>query len=164
MSGSSFRLGNALRALALGASWVVVLAALAMGCGSGTPAGTHTAAGAPAASAPGVAAPAASAPGWGARVGFRSRTRLAEHFAKHGADMGAASAEEYLRLAQGLRDRPAGGDVLELKRADGAVCRFDRASGAFLAANADGTIRTFFKPRDGERYFERQAYLPHGAP
>lgn len=63
----------------------------------------------------------------------------------------------YLAAAQALRDAPAGGDVLELRRRDGVVTRFDRASGAFLAVNRDGTIRTFFKPNDGAAYFRRQA-------
>ncbi|MFN8587239.1 MAG: hypothetical protein U0704_05500 [Candidatus Eisenbacteria bacterium] len=98
--------------------------------------------------------------GFGAAVGFRSEQRLAEHFDKHGREFGAASEAEYLALAQALRDRPAGGDVRELTRADGVTCRFDRASGAFLAFNRDGTIRTYFKPNDGERYFERQAERP----
>lgn len=61
-----------------------------------------------------------------------------------------------MRRAQELRDRQAGGDVLEIKRADGVVTRFDRSSGDFLAFNPDLTIRTFFKPNDGERYFQRQ--------
>jgi pyocin large subunit-like protein len=56
-----------------------------------------------------------------------------------------------------LRDTPAGGDVLEAVRDDGVVTRFDRASGAFIAFDASGVIRTFFRPRDGERYFHRQA-------
>jgi hypothetical protein len=94
-------------------------------------------------------------------IGFRSRERWMEHFAKHGGDFPGADAERYLRLAQGLRDRPAGGDVLELRRDDGAVSRYDRASGAFLAFDADLTIRTFFKPNDGEAYFRRQAERMH---
>ena len=92
-----------------------------------------------------------------AETGFRSHARLVEHFEKHGAEFHAASAQEYLRLALALRDRPAGGDVLERVRDDGAITRFDRASGAFIAFDRDGTIRTFFKPNDGERYFDRQA-------
>ncbi|HTR96775.1 MAG TPA: hypothetical protein VMH61_02640 [Candidatus Acidoferrales bacterium] len=115
----------------------------------------------PAARAAAAAAPSAPAPRFGAAVGFRSRARLAEHFAKHGAEVHAASADDYLRLAQALRDRPAGGDVLEEVRGDGVTCRFDRASGAFLAFESDGTIRTFFRPSDGERYFERQLARPH---
>ena len=71
----------------------------------------------------------------------------------------------YLRAAQTLRDAPAGANVLELRRNDGVVTRFDKASGAFLAVNGDGTIRTFFRPNDGEAYFRRQATRsPGGGP
>lgn len=93
--------------------------------------------------------------------GFTSRRHLEEHFKKHGAEFNAADAEQYLALAQQLRDKPVGGDVLEAKRPDGTYSRFDKASGAFIACNADGTIRTFFKPNDGERYFRRQINRPH---
>lgn len=68
----------------------------------------------------------------------------------------------YLRAAQTLRDQAAGGAVLELRRNDGVITRFDKASGAFLAVNRDGTIRTFFRPNDGEAYFRRQASRSHG--
>jgi pyocin large subunit-like protein len=113
----------------------------------------------------GAAPPAATGPGDAnsrADVGFASAERMREHFAKHGREFGASSAEEYVRLAQVLRDRPAGGDVLEAVRADGVATRFDRASGAFLAFDADGTLRTFFRPNDGEAYFRRQLSREHG--
>ena len=90
-------------------------------------------------------------------IGFRTPELLAEHFQKHGRQFGAADEGAYLKLAQALRDRPAGGDVLELKRADGTITRFDRGTGAFLAFDPDLTVRTFFKPVDGEAYFHRQA-------
>lgn len=90
-------------------------------------------------------------------IGFATRQKFAEHYRKHGAEFGAVSREEYLRRAQQLRDRAAGDGVLEQVRADGVVTRFDRASGAFLAFNPDLTIRTFFKPNDGEAYFVRQS-------
>ncbi|MCC6927714.1 MAG: hypothetical protein IT359_01875 [Gemmatimonadaceae bacterium] len=95
--------------------------------------------------------------GFGADVGFRSRQRLDEHFEKHGAEFGAIGKGEYLRQAQALRDAPVGGDILELRRGDGTVSRFDKSAGSFVAFDDDGTIRTFFKPNDGERYFRRQA-------
>jgi pyocin large subunit-like protein len=66
------------------------------------------------------------------------------------------SRAEYLTAAERLRDEPAGGPVIEARRADGVITRFDRTSGAFLAFDPDGTIRTFFKPSDGEAYFRRQ--------
>lgn len=114
--------------------------------------------GAPSAGTASVVAPAtAPATGFGATVGFRSQRRLDEHYAKHGSEFGRISRAEYLRRAQQLRDTPLGGDVLELRRGDGTSSRFDRASGAFIAFDADGTIRTFFRPNDGEAYFRRQA-------
>ena len=100
------------------------------------------------------AAPAITRPD----VGFRSRGALDDHFRKHGREFGPATTrDEYLRRAQTLRDAPAGGPVLELKRPDGVITRFDRRTGDFGAYNPDATIRTFFRPNDGEQYFHRQA-------
>ncbi len=101
-------------------------------------------------------APAARAAESG--IGFRNAARLAEHYAKHGREFGDITEAEYLRLAQQLRDAPVSANVLELVRpSDGVISRFDRASGAFLAVDRDRTIRTFFKPNDGEAYFRRQS-------
>ena len=89
--------------------------------------------------------------------GFRSRRQFEEHYAKHGREFGNISAQEYLARAQALRDAPAGGPILEARTPDGIISRFDRRSGAFGAFNPDRTIRTFFIPNAGERYFHRQA-------
>ena len=89
--------------------------------------------------------------------GFRSQQQLDEHFAKHGAEFGNISKADYLRLAQDLRDATVGGPILEDRRSNGEFSRFDRRKGYFGAYNPDRTIRTFFIPNDGERYFHRQA-------
>lgn len=89
-------------------------------------------------------------------VGFASRERLFEHYKKHGSEFGNVSIEDYLRIAQAVRDHPAGATIIEAVRADGVTTRFDRETGTFLAFNRDGTIRTCFKPNDGEAYFRRQ--------
>ncbi|MCU0618919.1 MAG: hypothetical protein MUF21_10295 [Gemmatimonadaceae bacterium] len=91
------------------------------------------------------------------REGFASRRRLAEHFAKHGAEFPGLTMPQYLAAAQALRDAPTSDAVLELERADGVITRYDRRDGSFIAFARDGTIRTFFRPNDGERYFRRQA-------
>ena len=124
---------------------------------------TRPPAAAPPAAGPEVAPAPASAPATSS-VGFRDAQHLAEHFRKHGAEFGAITEAEYLRRAQALRDRPAGGDVLEARRADGVVTRFDQGEGAFLAFDPDGTIRTYFRPNDGEAYFRRQLKRPAGTP
>ncbi len=90
------------------------------------------------------------------KIGFATRQRLLDHFEKHGREFGRITSREYLLMAQDLRDRPKGPGVLESVRRDGVATRFDRKSGAFLAFNRDRTIRTYFKPNDGEAYFHRQ--------
>jgi pyocin large subunit-like protein len=92
--------------------------------------------------------------------GFRTPALLDEHFAKHGAEFGSISKGEYLRLAQELRDAPVGGPILESRRPSGEFSKFDRRHGYFGAYNRNGTIRTFFIPNNGERYFRRQAQRP----
>ncbi len=97
---------------------------------------------------------------WAEGPGFRSQAQLDEHYHKHGSEFGHISKQDYLRLAQELRDAPAGGEILEARRADGEFSRFDRRHSYFGAYNPDRTIRTFFIPNDGERYFRRQARRP----
>jgi len=95
--------------------------------------------------------------------GFRSRALLDEHYQKHGMEFGHISKDEYLHLAQELRDAPLthGGPILEARGLHGEFSRFDRRRGYFGAYNRDLTIRTFFVPNDGERYFRRQAERSH---
>ncbi len=95
--------------------------------------------------------------GWGAGVGFVDQRRLDEHYEKHGAAFGRITRQDYLHQAQLLRDAKAGDPILETVRSDGVTTRFDRQTGAFIAFNANGVIRTFFKPNDGERYYRRQS-------
>jgi pyocin large subunit-like protein len=94
---------------------------------------------------------------WASGPGFRSARLLEEHYQKHGSEFGAVSKQEYLRLAQELRDAPVGDPILESKRDNGEFSRFDKNKGYFGAYNPDRTIRTFFIPNEGERYFRRQA-------
>ncbi|MEO8662754.1 MAG: hypothetical protein ABI693_30110, partial [Bryobacteraceae bacterium] len=69
--------------------------------------------------------------------------------------------EQYLGLAQELRDASKGDDILEAVRDDDRVItRFNKKLGYFGAYNSDRTIRTFFIPVDGVRYFQRQARRP----
>ncbi len=94
---------------------------------------------------------------FGPTIGFADQRRLDEHFEKHGSEFGRITKQDYLRQAQLLRDTKVGGPVLEAVRRDGVVTRYDQQTGAFIAFNPNGVIRTFFKPNDGERYWKRQA-------
>jgi len=98
-----------------------------------------------------------AAKAWGNSVGFANSQRLDEHYEKHGAEFGRITKQDYLHQAQLLRDTAVGGPILETVRRDGVFTRFDRQTGAFIAVNPNGVIRTFFKPNDGERYYRRQS-------
>ncbi len=98
---------------------------------------------------------------YAAGPGFRTPSLFNEHYRKHGSEFGAITKAEYLNLAQALRDAPVGGPILESRRPDGEFSRFDRRHSYFGAYNPDRTIRTFFIPNDGERYFRRQANRSH---
>lgn len=93
--------------------------------------------------------------------GFTSRRHFEEHYQKHGSEFGNVSPQQYLCLAQDLRDARPGGPILQDVREDGVKTRFDRRHGYFGAYNRDGTIRTFFIPVAGESYFRRQARRRH---
>lgn len=125
--------------------------------------GRQAPAAAAAPAAPQATVEAPSRPGY-PQIGFRDRARLTEHFEKHGSEFGQITEGEYLRRAQALRDRAAGGQILEARRGDGVVTRFDQGTGDFLAFDPDYTIRTYFRPNDGEAYFRRQLKRPPGTP
>lgn len=128
---------------------------LALGCGNPPPGNRP----APDSAAAAVAAPPVDRVR--REVGFRSAEHLADHYRKHGREFEGFDQSQYLEAAQDLRDATAGGNILELAREDGTFSRYDLKSGAFIAFEADGTIRTFFKPNDGEAYFRRQARRRH---
>lgn len=87
--------------------------------------------------------------------GFRNQHLLDDHFQRYGRAFGPINERQYLHLAQQLRDSHAGRYIRESKRQGGGVAKFDVKHGYFGSYDADGTIRTFFIPPDGIRYFER---------
>lgn len=79
--------------------------------------------------------------------------QLEHHFAKHGAEMGFATKEEYLRAAQAL---VRGGPGVETYQRGGDTLFFKESTDEFAVLSDRGVIRTYFKPNDGRRYWERQ--------
>ena len=91
-----------------------------------------------------------------AGAGFRTEHLLQDHYEKYGRQFGDISKQQYLHLAQQLRDSKPGKDVLESKSRDGVI-RYDKKRGYFGSYELDGTVRTFFVPPDGVRFFELEA-------
>ena len=94
-------------------------------------------------------------------IGFRSQARLDDHYAKHSREFGSITEAQYLAMAQDLRDAALSKTIVEATQADGSISRFNRSTGGFLAFDRDLTIRTFFRPNDGEAYFRRAAGKNH---
>ncbi|HKS04617.1 MAG TPA: hypothetical protein VJR49_04605 [Chthoniobacterales bacterium] len=80
---------------------------------------------------------------------------LPDHFARHGRDFGARSADEYALLAYQFQRR-ATVEQYRAKIDNQRVLRiYDPRTGTFGAYNSDGTTKTFFKPNRAG-YFDRQ--------
>ena len=111
---------------------------------------------------------------------FAPRRACASTTRSTGANSAASRRQEYLALAQALRDRPLGPRVVEAARPDGVVTRFDRDSGAFLAFDPTGrsvssssramarptsaasaTGRRDDRPRQVRRFLEERGSPPH---
>ena len=68
--------------------------------------------------------------------------------------MGFASAKEYEKAAAAVvSDSRA---LHKLKKEDGDDVYYIEETNEFVIVSTDGYIRTYFYPRDGIRYFERQ--------
>lgn len=89
---------------------------------------------------------------------FRTEQKLEEHFQKHvieQQEFGDISVEDYLYFAQELMTVVEGEDTLT-KEIDGETFYYDAETNEFGVLSSDGYIKTFFKPSDGQAYFDRQ--------
>jgi len=88
--------------------------------------------------------------GWG-----RPET-LADHYRRHGADFKAKSAKEYAKMASDFFLRAKKEKLPTKIGPDGTIRIYDRKTNTFGAYNSNGTTKTFFKPKDGIKYWNRQ--------
>jgi pyocin large subunit-like protein len=79
--------------------------------------------------------------------------QLEQHFDKHGGEMGIPTKEAYLRAAQAL---VRGGPGIETYQRGDDTLFFKESTDEFAVLSGRGVIRTYFKPNDGRRYWERQ--------
>jgi len=94
-------------------------------------------------------------PGTDATRTWGNPATLPDHFARHGAEVGARNQEEYALMAWQFLQRAKSEGLPAKVDASGTLRIFDNQSGTFGAYNSNGTTKTFFKP--GRRsYFDRQ--------
>jgi len=80
---------------------------------------------------------------------------LADHFARHGADFGAKTADEYASMASRFLQESQAAKLPTKIDSQGVIRIFDSETGTFGSFNPNGTTRTFFKP-SSPTYFDRQ--------
>ncbi len=82
---------------------------------------------------------------------FRNADYLAEHYQKHGRQVGATSQEEYVRMAAAVI---RSGDAQIRNQVDGDTAYYIPATREFAVLSWDGYIRTYFLA--SQDYFDRQ--------
>lgn len=77
-----------------------------------------------------------------------------DHFERHGADVGAKDVTEYQTATlKFVNDTPGKETVIA---SDGVRRFYLPATNEFASAYPDGTISSYYKPRQGAKYWERQ--------
>lgn len=76
-------------------------------------------------------------------VPFKHRYALERHFVRHREEFGAATADEYERLADAFMTEPLRDGALECTHRDGGIARFDPGTNEFGVLTAEGDISTF---------------------
>ena len=84
--------------------------------------------------------PIGSSESWG------NSDSLAGHFAAHGADFGASSAEDYANQASEFFQRGIQENMPIKIDEEGVIRIYDSETNTFGAYNPSGTTRTFFNP------------------
>lgn len=84
---------------------------------------------------------------------FRNKSRLNDHYEKHGKEMGFSTAEDYERRASDIINDPM--SLFKIEAEDGDGVYFVEASNEFVVLSTDGYIRTYYIC-SGRDYFDRQ--------
>ena len=87
------------------------------------------------------------------KIEFETPESMQKHYAKHGEEYGDISIESYVSLANELVNVPASDDVEKIVRSDGSTAIYRFSTNDFLVVTKDGSIRTFFKPKNGKEYW-----------
>jgi RHS repeat-associated protein len=80
---------------------------------------------------------------------------LADHFARHGGDFAAKTADDYASMASRFFQESQAAKLPTKIDSQGVIRVFDPKTGTFGSFNPNGTTRTLFKP-SSPTYFDRQ--------
>lgn len=84
-----------------------------------------------------------------------AKGELEAHYKKHKREYGNISQSEYLKKAQALAGT-TGKHILTKKRSNGDILKYNTKTNDYLALDKNDRIKTFFKPSQGIKYWNRQ--------
>lgn len=89
---------------------------------------------------------------------FRNKKLLNQHFEKHGAefdgDFDYETAEDYETGASDVINNDEA--LFKYEKEDGDGVYYIEATNEFVILSKDGYIRTYFRPNNGKKYFDKQ--------
>lgn len=85
---------------------------------------------------------------------FRNDKLLEEHFKKHGSEFNYKDEDQYLKGAIAVINSSS--SLHKTEKEDGDEIYYDKEKNEIVFVSKDGFIRTYFKPSDGIRYYNRQ--------
>ena len=85
---------------------------------------------------------------------FESKSKLDEHFKKHGKPMGFKTKEEYETAASKVVNNP--NSLHKNEKEDNDDVYYLEETNEFVIVSTKGYIRTYFYPDSGKLYFEKQ--------
>lgn len=85
---------------------------------------------------------------------FKNHYRLDEHYEKHGEEMGFESPEEYEWAADQVIHNP--NTLHKIEKEDGDDVYYLPDTNEFVVVAPNGTIRTYFEPDSGIKYYNKQ--------
>ena len=90
--------------------------------------------------------------------GFRNKQKLNNHFKDHQAEYPGLTKEQYAQRALELVESPIGNGIKGHADNNGQIVRYDTATNDFAKGHPEKGINTFFKPIDGQKYYDDQRY------
>lgn len=81
--------------------------------------------------------------------GFADPEKKTVHFAKHGAEFGFSTEDEYEAAADKFLQQPCGGDVIGYSTPKGKIVRFNVKTTEYASGFPDQNICTYMKPKCG---------------
>ena len=92
------------------------------------------------------------------KIKFSSKKKLDEHWKKHKKEFPGLTKEGYLKRAQNLVGSTSR-NVLSKKKNDGSgdIVKFNTKTEEFVSVTKNDVIKTFFKPKYGQKDWKKKA-------